>query len=119
MEILETGGFSTNADDRDREIIEAADLPESYINNHLECLVVKLLRIYQFCPERTNASRTYDIEFRAPEIETGEAKIMQTVVRMLRLPMSIEPMAACADLDAPTAAQFLFGVSDLMAVWQA
>ena len=68
-----------NANIKNRAIFEATGLtvtglPEQYLNDHPERLVVKLLKVHHFYSDRPNEARTYDIEFESPEIDTGKRK---------------------------------------------
>ena len=68
-----------NANDRNREIFKATGitvtgLPERYINDHPEQLIVELQGNHHIYDGGPYGSKTYDVEFQHPTIDTGKRK---------------------------------------------
>lgn len=68
-----------NANDRNREIFKATGitvtgLPEQYINDHPEQLIVELQGNHHIYDGGPYGSKTYDVEFQHPTIDTGKRK---------------------------------------------
>lgn len=69
-----------NALDRKREAfvatgITVTGLPEQYINDHPENIIIELDRIHEVCTPRPDESVTFDVEFLYPEIKIGKRKM--------------------------------------------
>lgn len=70
-----------NADKQNRDLFVATGitltgLPEQYINNHPEEIIVEIDDIHEYFHKRANDSVTFDVEFKYPELDQKKRRIL-------------------------------------------